>query len=196
MAIDQAADIKLSRHWPRCWALDVDRTKASVMWCAHDREADTLYLYRELVMPRHELALVADAIKSQNRAFGSMPGLFDHLARKRSQQEGQRIIDALLDLNLDIFTTQVDPDAGAAEVARRLSTKRLKVFDNCSQWLAQYRAYRRDKAGDIVEESDGLMRATDLLVVEAPRFAALDDASVAEAQAGWDDRTRSSVTGY
>ena len=188
--------IKLPRYWPRCWALDVDRAIASVLWCAHDRDRDTLYIYSELAMPRHELAIVADTIKQQNRAFGSMPGLFDHLARGRAQQEGQRIIDALLDLNLEIFTTSVDPDAGAAEVMRRQSTKRFKVLDTCHQWLAQYRAYRRDKAGDIVEESDGLMRATDLLVVEAPKFAALDDATVADAQREWAGETRSEVTGY
>lgn len=194
--MEPQSDFKLPRYWPRVWALDVDRVTASVLWCAHDREADTLWIYAEEVMPRHELAKVADTIKSRSRSFGGMPGLFDHLARGRSQQEGQRIIDALLDLNLDVFTSSVDPDAGAAEVMRRLSTKRLKVFSQCVQWVAQYRAYRRNKDGDIVAESDGLMRATDLLCMEAPRIAALDDAAVQSAQDDWAERTRDSVTGY
>lgn len=187
------SNFQIPKFWPRVWALDIDRARASVLFGAHDRELDTFYIYSELVMPRYEMALVADTIKKQARW---VPGMFDHLARGRSPQEGQRIIDALLDLRLDIFTVQVDPDAGAAEVQRRLSTKRLKVFGNCTQWLAQYRAYRRNKDGDIVEESDGLMRAMDLLVMEGSSIAAMDNETVAEAQDEWAAQTRSEVTGY
>ena len=191
--MEPTSDFKLPKYWPRIWALDVDRTNASVLWAAHDREADALYIYSELVMPRYELALVADAIKKR---AGWVPGLFDHLARNRSPQAGQQIISALLDLHLDVFTTQVDPDAANAEIAGRLSTKRLKVFSTCTQWLAQYHAYRRDKEGDIAEESDGLMRAMHLLCMEAPRFAALDEQSEQDAQNARGDETRSRFTGY
>jgi hypothetical protein len=34
----------------------------------------------------------------------SIPALFDHVACRRSKEEGQRLIDAFLDANLDIFT--------------------------------------------------------------------------------------------
>lgn len=191
--MEPISDFKLPKYWPRIWALDVDRDNASVLWAAHDRESDTLYAFSELIMPRHELALVADAIKKR---AGWVPGLFDHLARDRSQQAGQQIINALLDLHLEVFTTQVDADAANAEIAGRLSTKRLKVFSTCTQWLAQYRAYRRDREGEVVEESDGLMRAMHLLVMEAPRFAASDDQTMQEAEDAWADQTRSSMTGY
>jgi hypothetical protein len=187
-------DFKLPKYWPRCWALDIDKTNASVLWTAHDRESDVLYIYSELIVPRYDLTKVADAIRVRSRGY---PGLFDHLARGRSQQEGERIIQALLDLHLEVFTPQVDPDAAVAEVTHRLMTKRLKVFaSSCPQWLAQYRAYRRDKDGEIVEESDGLMRAMDLLVMWAPQTAALDDESVKQAEDDWAAKTRSSVTGY
>jgi hypothetical protein len=161
------------------------------LWAAHERESDVLYIYSEVVMPRHELAIVADTVKKR---AGWVPGLFDHLARGRSQQEGQRIIDALLDLHLDVFTSHVDPDAGVAEVTRRLSTKRLKVFDTCLDWWSQYRSYRRDKTGEIVEESDGLMRATHLLCADAPRLAVDDMQALGDVEVG--DAGRSAVTGY
>ncbi len=186
-------DFKLPKYWPRAWALDIDRANASVLWSAHDRESDTLWLYSELVMPRHELALIADAIRKRTP---STPGLFDHLARKRSPQEGHRIINALLDLHLDVFTIQADPDAAVSEVTRRLSTKRLKVFTTCTTWAAQYRSYRRNKDGDIVEESDGLMRAMDLLCMEAPNIAAEGEETLHDAKEDWAGQTRSSVTGY
>ena len=192
--MEPISDFKLPKYWPRVWALDIDRENASVLWCAHDRESDTLYVYSELVMPRYELALIADAIKKR---AGRVPGLFDHLARNRSPQAGQQIIHALLDLHLDVFTAQVDPDAANAEIARRLSTKRLKVFSTCPQWLAQYRAYRRDKEGHIVEEPDGLMKAMHLLAIEAPQIAPMDNSpSAAGAQDDWADETRNKLTGY
>lgn len=186
-------DFKLPKYWPRIWALDVDRTNASVLWCAHDREADTLYIYSELIMPRYELALVADAIKKRSAGY---PGLFDHLARKRTEQEGQRIIGALLDLHLDVFTSRTDADAAVAEVTRRLSTKRLKVFSTCQEYFAQYRSYRRDKSGSIVEEADGLMKALELLAIEAPAMAAMSEEAIQDAKDDWAAHSRDSVTGY
>jgi len=187
---------KLPKHWPRCWALDIDGAKASVLWAAIDKDSDTHYVYGELITHRHELALVSDSIKTRNRDFGEMPGLFHHMDRGRDKMAGDRIIDALIDLKLQLWTVASTPEAAVSEVTRRLSTKRLKVFDTCPQWLAQYRAYRRNKDGDIVEESDGLMRAMDLLVMEGPGIAGFDDATMADAQDEWSDSTRSSVTGY
>ena len=191
--MDATDHFKLPKFWPRVWALDVDHARASVLWAAHDRESDTLYVYAELVMPRHELALVADAIKK--RASWA-PGLFDHLARGRAPQSGQMIIEAMLDLHLDVFAMQVDPDAGAAEVARRLATKRLKVFSTCNEWLSQYRAYRRNKDGDLVEESDGLMRAMDLLALSGPQIAMADVETLRNVDDDWAGQSRCDVTGY
>jgi hypothetical protein len=189
----EPTEFKVPKAWPRCWSLDIDRANASVLWAACDRESNTLWLYSELVMPRHELSLIANAIKKRSTGY---PGLFDHLARKRSEQEGFRIIQALQDLHLDVFTVRCDPDAGAAEVAGMIATKRLKVLSSCTQWLAQYRSYRRNKDGEIVEESDGLMRATDLLALEASAIAAMSDEAVADAKEEWGAATRDRVTGY
>ena len=48
-------------------------------------------------------------------------GLFDHLARKRTKPAADKLVEDLLDLNLDIITVSADPDAGIAEVAQRLT---------------------------------------------------------------------------
>lgn len=184
---------KVPEAWPRIWALDIDGAKASALWAAHDRESDVLWVYGEFVAQRHELALVADAIRTRG---GWIPGLFDHMDRGRDKIEGARIIDALLDLRLDVFTVHCPAEAAVPEVTRRLTTKRIKVFDTCPLWLAQYRAYRRNKDGNIVDESDGLMRAMDLLAMEGPSIAGFDEKTVQDAKDDWDAGTRSSVTGY
>ncbi len=95
-----------------------------------------------------------------------------------------------------MFTIQCEPEAAIAEIARRFTTKRLKVFDTCTGWLSQYRAYRRNKDGDLVEESDGLMRCLDLLALSGPMIAASDVEAVADAQDEWAAQSRSEITGY
>lgn len=185
--------IDIPKHWPRVWALDLDGAKASCLWAALDREGDVLYVIAEFVIGRTELALVADAIRKRGLWI---PGLFDHLGRKRTKIEGDRLIDALLELKLDIFTGVTDPEAGVAEVSRRLTTKRLKVFNTCTECVAQYRSYRRNKDGDLVEESDGLMRALDQLAMSGPQVAMIDVAVEDEAKSEWASETRSGVTGY
>lgn len=185
--------IEMPKHWPRIWALDIDGAKASALWASVDKESDTLYVYAECVVSRSELSLVAEAIRKRGLWI---PGLFDHIARKRSKQEGSRITEALLDLRLDVFTVTADAEAGVAEVSRRLSTKRIKVFANCTEWAAQYRAYRRGKDGDLVEESDGLMRCLDLLALSGSTIAASSAEDEQEAKDDWASATRDLVTGY
>jgi phage terminase large subunit len=185
--------IRLPSHWAKAYALDIDGANTSCLWGAHDKESDTLYIYAEYTAGRSELALVADAVRNR----GSwIPGLFDHLSRKRSKPEGQRITEALLDLKLDIFTVQADPEAAISEVSRRLSTKRIKVFDTCTNWAAQYRAYRRDKDGDLVEESDGLMRCMDLLALYGKETATISGEVAEQAKDEWSLQDRDLVTGY
>jgi hypothetical protein len=41
-----------------------------------------------------------------------------------------------------------------------LSTGRLTVFRPLQNWLAEYRAYRRDGKGAVVEQGDRLVDAT------------------------------------
>lgn len=183
----------LPRHWPRVWALDINGACASALWAAHDRESKALYVYAEVTTVRAELSYVADAVRSRGLWI---PGLFDHLGRKRTKADGLRIVNELVELSLDIFTAPADPEAAVSEITRQLSTKRLKVFSTCTEWLAQYRAYRRNKDGDLVEESDGLMRATDLLALAGREIAASDTAVEAEAMEEWGAQSRDPITGY
>lgn len=184
---------EVPKHWPRAYALDINGANASCLWGAWDKDGDVLYIIAEFVVGRAELPLIASAISKRK---DWIPGLFDHLSRKRAKAEGQRLVEALMDLKLDIFTSTCDPEAAVAEVRNRVSTKRLKVFNTCTEWLAQYRAYRRDKDGDLVEESDGLLRAMDLLALSGSMVAASDPEVADDSAREWADASRDSSTGY
>jgi hypothetical protein len=183
--------IKVPEHWPKVYALDINAANASCLWGAWDKEGDTLYIVAEFVVGRSELPLIAEAVRKRGLW---MPGLFDHIARNRSKAGGLRLIDALLDLKLDIFTVQADPEAGATEIANRLATKRIKVFSSCTEWLAQYRAYRRDRDGDLVEETDGLMRAMDLLALSGPMMPRPSEEAADASSENW--AVGNPITGY
>src|SRR5262249_32129297 len=74
--------------------------------------------------------------------------------------------------------------------------KRLKVFSTCTEWITQFRSYRRNKDGDLVEESEGLLRGMDLValsgtMIGAPSEGKTDDARDEDWRAG-----RDPLTGY
>jgi hypothetical protein len=56
-------------------------------------------------------------------------------------------------------------EAGLYEVWQRLSTGRLKIFNNLSSLRTEYRMYRRDDDGKIVKKNDHLMDAMRYLVM-------------------------------
>jgi hypothetical protein len=125
-----------------------------------------------------------------------VPGVINPLARDRTKEQGDRILERLLAMKLDVFEADTDQDAAIEELQTRLAAKRLKVFNTLPEWLREYRNYRRDKDGDVVEENDALMVATGLLCLSGLHIATTDIALEAEATADWADRSRSNVTGY
>lgn len=195
-----AEPFDIPRHWPRVFALDVDRNRIAAVWGAVDRAANTVWLYGEYTARRADLSMHAAAIKDRCKSHPDLPawvpGVFDHRARKRSAEEGNRIVERLLDLNIDLFTVQADTEALVGEVATRLSAKRLRVFSTMPEWLAEYRNYRRDKHGELDDTEDGLMQATGLLCLSGVHCAVTDRILDQETEREQADLTRDTVTGY
>jgi phage terminase large subunit len=181
----------LPKHWKKVFALDIEQGRMSAVWGAWDQAADVVYLYGEY-SAGGDIAVQADAVRSR----GSwVPGVFDQSARGRTKDQCERITDRLIDLSLDIFTVDGDTEAAVQEMQGRLSTARLKVFSSLTDWVHQYRAWRRDKDGKLIDDHDGLMRATGLLLLSG-LYIATDDMTEEEAQQDWADDTRDSTTGY
>jgi hypothetical protein len=141
-------------------------------------------------------AAIYDRCRSDPMLPVWIPGIFDHRARKRTQEEGDRIVARLLDLRIDLFTALADNEAAIAEVGTRLAAKRLRVSTAMPEWLAEYRNYRRDKTGDVAEHDDGLMRATGLLCLSGAHVAVTDRVLDREMDDERVDQSRDGVTGY
>ena len=94
-----------------------------------------------------------------------MPGVIDPASRGRSQKDGEQLLQNYQDLGLNLVPANNSRESGLFEVHQRLATGRLKVFRSLTNWLMEYRIYRRDEKGHVVKEKDHLMDGTRYLVV-------------------------------
>jgi hypothetical protein len=112
-------------------------------------------------MGREEPAIHAQAI----RARGDwIPGVIDPAARGRGQADGRQLLQDYRDLGLDVQIAINAVESGIFELWQLLSGGMLKVFPELTNWLNEYRRYRRDEKGHVVKEADHLMDATRYLI--------------------------------
>lgn len=158
---------KIPDAWGRVSAIVVDNLQVGVVWGCLDRISDRLTIIDEYAVPLGQMAIHAEAIRKRGLWI---PALFELLEGGR-KTESVQIAGLLADLQVNVFTVPLDSASGIEAIVSRLGTERLKVFDTCSAWLAQYRRYRRDEKGEIVDDGDVLMRATALIALHAKEIA-------------------------
>ena len=151
------APFRIPDWWPRVAGMDVGWRATAVVWMAHDRDNDVLYLITEYKRGTAEPAVHASAIKARG---AWVPIMIDPSARGRSQIDGLSLLEMYSDLGLNVIPADNAVEAGLFAVWERMTTQRFKVFSTCREWLAEFRLYRRDTKGKIVKEFDHLMDAT------------------------------------
>lgn len=155
-------DIQIPEHWPRAYGFDVGWNRTAAIWGARNPDTDVVFLYREHYRGQAEPAIHAAAIRSRDEW---VPGVVDPASRGRTQTDGIQILQMYKDLSLDLEIAQNGVESGIYEVWTRLSTGRLKVFKSLSNWVGEFRLYRRDDKGRVVKTNDHLMDATRYLIV-------------------------------
>lgn len=146
--------VQIPPHWPRGYALDVGWNRTAALFCALDRDTETLYVYDEYYRGQLEPSVHAAAIKSRG---DWLSGVIDPAARGRSQNDGEQLLEEYQNLGLDVSIANNAREAGIYAVWERLSQGRLKVFSTCQNFFAEYRLYRRDEKGNVVKKDDHLM---------------------------------------
>jgi phage terminase large subunit-like protein len=155
-------DFPIPVHWPRVFGMDVGWNRTAVAFGAYDRDSDTIYLVSEHYRGQAEPSIHAEAIKSRG---AWIPGVIDPASRGRAQNDGRQLLQDYIDLGLNLEVAFNGVESGIYEVWQRLSTGRLKVFKSMSNWLYEFRLYRRDEKGHIVKQNDHLMDATRYLIM-------------------------------
>lgn len=154
--------MQIPDYWPQSFGMDVGWNRTAAAWGALDREKDILYLTGEHYRGQAEPAIHAQGIKAPG---DWIPGVIDPAANGRAQSDGLQLLQMYKDLGLDLETASNSVETGIYEVWSRLSTGRLKVFRSCSNWLQEFRLYRRNEKGQIVKQNDHLMDATRYLII-------------------------------
>ena len=153
---------EIPAHWPRAYGMDVGWNRTAALWGAIDRDTDTVYLYAEHYRGQAEPSIHADAIKAKGLWI---PGVIDPASRGRQQRDGFQLLQDYIDLGLDVEVAFNGVESGIYEVWQRLSTGRLKAFKSLSNFLYEFRLYRRDENGRIVKANDHLMDTTRYLIM-------------------------------
>ena len=181
------------KQWARVVAIHIGKSRFSAVWCAVDAEAKINYLYSEYHAPLTALPIHADAIKQRG---ADIPVIFDKMGDDRTEKAGQTLVDRLLDLNLDLYVSEIDREAAIVEAQAQYGAQRVKVSENMTKWIEQFRRYRRDGEGEVVEGDDQLMVATELLLSSGVPIAAIPGSVERLAADDWARESADSITGY
>jgi hypothetical protein len=155
-------------YW-RCFGMDVGWNFTCALWAAIDHETDIVYIYSEHYQGSAEAAVHAQGIRGRG---DWVPGVIDPAARGRSQHDGEQLLEIYSGLGLKLTPADNGVESGIYLVWERLSSGRLKIFNNCQNLLAELRIYRRDEKGRPVKERDHACDALRYLIVSGLKRAA------------------------
>jgi hypothetical protein len=124
-------------------------SNTAAIFCAWDKDTDTMYVYSEHKQGEAEPIIHAQAIKARGEW---LKGVIDPAARGRSQIDGNNLYQMYRNEGLHVYPAQNAIEAGIYEVWQRLSTGRLKIFASCSQTLKELALYHRDEKGQNSQE--------------------------------------------
>ena len=169
----------LPAHWTRLAGIDfgIDHPTACI-WAAYDSEADIIYVTDEYAVSGEVPAIHTAAIKARS----TLPVIYPHDGDQTEKGSGRTLASLYRDHGLELIGPFTNPDGsrfvepGLMDMAERMRTGRLKVFDTCIGWLSEFRRYHR-KQGKIVKVHDDLMDASRYCVMSIQRFGALPNAS-------------------
>jgi phage terminase large subunit-like protein len=146
----------LPRHWPRIYGFDVGINVTAALFMAHDRDSDTIYGYSEHYMKDCLPPVHAQAIKARGHWI---PGEIDPASHNRNANDGERLFNTYKNMGMRIRKANNSVWEGITSFQERLETGRFKLYNTCTNFIKEFRLYRRDDKGRIVKKDDHLMDA-------------------------------------
>lgn len=157
------SNFDIPAHWRRAFGLDVGWCVNAAVFGAYDSAADILYVYDEIYKGKCEPEIIAGAIKTRG---AWIPGVIDPASAGSGQKDGVKLMEEYRDRHaLDLEPADNAVVTGLTKVWERLSQGRLKIFQSCTKLLGEYRLYRRNDKGNIVDSPDHALDALRYLVM-------------------------------
>lgn len=146
-------DFPIPDFWPRSYGFDYGWNCTAALWGARDRDHDILYLYSEYKRGHAEPETHASNIRLRGEWIS---GVSDP-AKGTSQKDGEKLLETYQSILKGLYPADNAVEAGLFDVWLRMTSGRLKVFRSLTEWLGEFRIYRRDEKGKVVKENDHLM---------------------------------------
>ena len=179
--------IDIKPQWACVFGMDVGFfAPTAVVFLAHDKDNDTLYVYKEYSVSEKTAAQHAASLMLMGCNW--IPGICDPAVNQGSQRDGEKLIDDYAKAGLTLRKGRYAKELAVDNVLERIRTGRFKVFNTCRKFMEEWRGYSRDDKGKIMKGRDHLMNALE--------FAMLDGLSMArtkrqvEMRYNYNDRPR------
>lgn len=171
------APFQIPKHWPQINGLDFgwDHPFAAVN-VAWDRDPDAIYVCKTYRQRESTPVIHAAAVKPWGKWI---PCAWPHDGHQHDKGSGDQLAAQYRAQELNMLMEQASHaeggngvEAGVSDMLERMQTGRFKVFENCAEWLEEFRLYHR-KDGKIVKIKDDLISATRYAVMMR-RFAIVE----------------------
>jgi phage terminase large subunit-like protein len=167
-------------YWPKAYGLDVGWERTAAIWAALDPDSGIYYLYSEYYRGKDLSEVGTSVIPIHSSAIKSrgnwIPGVIDTASLRSNELDGRCIYDQYVNEGLELTFADKAVEAGIMKIQQLLAAGRIKVFDTLTNWINEFRTYRRDeKSGKPAEkQEDHLMDAWRYLMMACPDILSLE----------------------
>lgn len=147
----------IPEFWPRAYSLDVGWNRTAALFGARDPDTEIEYWIAEYYVGQAEPVIHAHAIQAMMPKEWELEGAIDPASRGSSQRDGRKLRYEYEDLGLKLRMANNAKHAGIHNILVGLQTGQIRVFNTLVYWLKEFRLYRRDEKGKIIDENDHLM---------------------------------------
>ena len=151
----QVKRFEIPKHWKRYAGMDVGNRTAAI-WFAISPDNGIHYGYHEYYREGELPSVHTESIAQPGKWI---PIAIDHAAHGRSQIDGKNLFDMYKDLGLELHNADKSVEAGLYTCWERLSTGKIKIFDDLKRFAEEYQKYRKDEQGRVVKKDDHIMDA-------------------------------------
>jgi len=152
----QIDPFEIPKHWKKYYGMDVGWNRTAAIWFAINPDTGIHYGFHEYYKGEAEPSIHAQAVHAPGKWIH---GVIDTAARGRSQVDGGQLMVMYKDLGLNLHDADKSVETGLYKCWEALSTGRVKIFKNLSNFINEIRLYRRDEKGKIIKNNDHLMDA-------------------------------------
>jgi phage terminase large subunit-like protein len=193
--------MEIPSYWKRCYGMDPGQKNFGGCWIAQDPDTNIYYVYDEYKTQRHVLYLIhAEAFRARGKWLQG--GIDPHEACK-PRDTGETVQSYFQTQGLNLTAASGDELAWLMKIRAWFESGQLKIMDNCTQILSEYRTYHYDS-----NNPNKPAKNQQDHILDAMRYCLTVFDSVAESKAEYEesqeqsddddqfDTGRSSVTGY